>query len=382
MKRHLAIRLLFNIGGRLSLIALMGLLSLLFGFPQSPAFAQRFDDVISNVFLGGCAGLNPTGNLATRCVTGIPGASRGSTTALTNDSSPALERRVEKLMGPWNLYVAGDYENFHKRVTTFEPGYDNDIWRGALGADYGVSNSLLIGGALRYAHEDGDFRGAGNFDSDAYGFLLHANYLPAEKFFLDTSFGYMRKNASMRRAVFFNSGAGSVNIGNARGKPDSNEFQAGVNGGYDFNFQNVTVGPRLGLNYKHDHVDGYREKGSTGLEFSYNDQNQNSLTTNLGVHGSVAISTSIGVLVPQVALEYLHEFLDPQRKIRFKFAEDLNSLTFKFENDRPDRNYFNLGGGLVLQLARGIAPFVNYRALVGYRDQSSHRVTAGVRIEF
>jgi outer membrane autotransporter protein len=382
MKRHLATRLLFKIDRRLSLIALMSLSSLLLGFPQSSALAQRFDDVISNVFIGACAGLSPTGNLAARCGAGISGASGGSTTALTNDSSPALERRVEKLMGPWNLYVAGDYENFHKQVTTFEPGYNNNIWRGALGADYGLSNSLLLGGALRYAHEDGDFRGGGDFDSNSYGFLLHANYLPTAKFFLDTSFGYMRKNSSIRRAVFFDAGAGSVNIGSARGKPDSNEFQAGLNGGYDFSFQNVTVGPRLGLNYKHDQIDAYREKGSTGLELKYNDQNQNSLTTNLGVHGSVAISTSIGVLVPQVALEYLHEFLDPQRKIRFKFAEDLNSLTFKFENDRPDRNYFNLGGGVVLQLARGIAPFVNYRALVGYRDQSSHRVTAGVRIEF
>jgi len=365
-----------------SSLRLCGLLVVLLGISSTSALAQRFDDVISNVIIGGCAGLNPTGNLAARCGAGIPGASGGSTTALSNDSSPAQDRRAEKLMGPWNLYFAGDYENFHKQVTTFEPGYRNNIWRGALGADYGLSNSMLLGGALRYSHDDGDFRGGGDFNSNSYGFLLHANYLPTAKFFLDTSFGYMRKNSSIRRAVFFDAGAGSVNIGSARGKPDSNEFQAALNGGYDFNFQNVTVGPRLGLNYKHDQIDAYREKGSTGLELKYNDQNQNSLTTNLGVHGSVAISTSIGVLVPQVALEYLHEFLDPQRKIGFKFAEDLNALTFKFENDRPDRNYFNLGGGLVLQLARGIAPFVNYRALVGYKDQSSHRVTAGLRVEF
>jgi outer membrane autotransporter protein len=348
----------------------------------SNGFAQRFDDVVSNVISGGCVGLNPTGNLAARCGAGIPGASGGSTTALSNESSPAAERRFEKLMGPWNFYVAGDYEYFHKQVTTFEPGYNNNVWRGAAGADYALNNVMLLGGALRYARDDGDFRGGGNFDTHSYGFLLHANYVPAPKFFLDTNAGYMRRNYSITRAVFFDAGAGNAFIGNARGKPDGNEFHIGTNGGYDFNFQNITVGPRLGINYKRNQIDSYRERGVTGLELVYDNQHENSLASTVGAQGSVAISTSIGVLVPQLAIEYLHEFLDPQRRIDFRFAEDLNGVQFRFQNDRPDRNYFNVGGGLVLQLARGIAPFISYRALLGYRDQSSHRATAGLRIEF
>ena len=97
---------------------------------------------------------------------------------------------------------------------------------------------------------------------------------------------------------------------------------------------------------------------------------------------SLSISTGIGVLVPQVTAEYLHEFQDPQRKIKFAFAQDLNRTKFRFENDRPDRNYFNLGLGVVAVLPHGFSPFVNYRALLGYDDQSSHAVAAGLRIEF
>jgi outer membrane autotransporter protein len=100
------------------------------------------------------------------------------------------------------------------------------------------------------------------------------------------------------------------------------------------------------------------------------------------VYGSIAISTGFGVLVPQTTLEYIHEFLDPQRKITFRFIDDLNRTPFRFENDRPDRDYFNLGAGIVLVLARGFSPFLNYRALVGYNDQRSHTVTAGLRVEF
>jgi len=314
---------------------------------------------------------------------GTPGASGGSTTALSNESSPVPERKIEKLMGPWNLYFAGDYERFRKSVTKFEPGYKNNIWYAAVGADYALNNVMLLGGAVRYVHDDGDFKGGGNFDTDSYGFLLHSNYVPAPGWFLDTHAGYMRRNYSINRAVSLDTGVTDT----LKGKPDGNEYKVGVNGGYDFNFQNITVGPRLGLNYKRTNIDGYRERGRaavtiTGLELDYDNQHENSLTSVLGLHASIAISTSIGVLVPQAAAEYVHEFQDPQRRIKFRLAGDPSAGKFTFNNDRPDQNYFNLGGGIALQLPRGIAPFINYRALVGYHEQSSHRVTAGLRIEF
>jgi outer membrane autotransporter protein len=346
------------------------ILILLTAVLASPAHSQTFDQAVTNAcaIVGTCAG--------------APAASGGSTTALSNESSPVPERKFEKLMGAWNLYVAGDYEYFHKQVTTFEPGYKNDIWRGAVGADYSLNNALLLGGALRYVHDNGDFRGGGNFDTNSYGFLVHANYVPAPQFFLDTSAGYLRKNYDIDRRVSLLVGGIPTPVGTTKGDPDGNEFTVGLNGGYDFNFQSVTVGPRLGLNYKRTDIDRYRERGTTNQELVYDNQNEDSLTSGLGVYGSIAISTGFGVLIPQAAAEYVHEFLDSQQKIGFRLANDPAGNHFQFQNDPPDRNYFNLGAGVVLQLARGIAPFLNYRALVGYRDQSSHRVTAGVRVEF
>jgi len=368
--------------GRLSLTpAVLATAFILLGL-ASPAFAQIFNDVISNVITGGCVGLNPTGNLAARCGAGIPGASGGSTTALTDESSPVPERQIQRLVGPINVYFAGDYERFHKSLTTYEPVYSTDIWRALVGADYGVNDRVSLGGAFRITSDHGDSKPAGNFNTNAYGFLLNGHFAPAPKFFIDGSATYMRYNYGINRAVFFNSGAGNQNIGTARGDPNGNEFETLLNGGYDFNFQSITFGPRVGLNYKYNQVDSYRESGTTGLELAYKDQTQNSFTSLLGLYGSVAISTSIGVLVPQINTEYVHEFLDPQRRTGFTFTGDLNAIQFRFANDPPDRNYFNLGAGVVLQLAHGIAPFINYRALVGYKDETSYRVTFGVRMEF
>jgi uncharacterized protein YhjY with autotransporter beta-barrel domain len=310
-------------------------------------------------------------------------------------------------------------------VTEFEPGYKTNTGRALIGADYSFGDQIVLGGAVKYTHDSGKFDSQtpvpfrfdpfdpdstalvpvprGRFNTDSYGGLLHASFAPAPKSFIDASFGYMRKNYFVSRGVVVIEGERDA-IGTADGDTDGNEFKVDVNGGYNFSFQNITIGPRLGLNYTRTEIDGFREKGrlisaadslpvpnfgippptspGTGLELVYNSQHENSLTSVLGMYGSVAISTGFGVLIPQTTLEYVHEFLDPQRKITFRFADDLNRTAFRFQNDPPDRNYFNLGAGVVLQLARGIAPFLNYRALVGYKDQRSHTVTAGVRVEF
>jgi hypothetical protein len=62
-------------------------------------------------------------------------------------------------MSPWNSYVASDDENFHKKITAFEPGYNNNIWHAAVSADYSLNNVMLLGGVIRYTHDDGDIRG-------------------------------------------------------------------------------------------------------------------------------------------------------------------------------------------------------------------------------
>ena len=383
----------------------------------APAQAQIFDQVISNAVQPfNCPGINSTGNLDARICNpsangGSPGASGGSTTSLSRESAPIEEeRKVQRKIGPINLYISGEYERFDKDVTKFEPGYKTNTGRALIGADYSFGDRVVLGGAFKYSHDNGKFDSAappapgvslprGRFNTDSYGGLLHASFVPAPQSFIDTSFAYTRKNYFISRGVAVIGGNFDA-IGTADGNTDGNEFKVEVNGGYNFSFQNITVGPRLGLNYKRTEIDGFRERGrnvvelgtppstppgtppGTGLELVYNSQHENSLTSVLGLYGSVAISTGLGVLIPQTTLEYVHEFQDPQRVITFRFAEDLNRNTFRFQNDPPDRNYFNLGAGVVLQLARGIAPFINYRALVGYNEQRSHTVTAGVRVEF
>ena len=102
----------------------------------------------------------------------------------------------------------------------------------------------------------------------------------------------------------------------------------------------------------------------------------------VGLYASYAISTGFGVLLPQITGEYFHEFLNDQKLLKFRFAQDFAVTPLSYLTDKPDRDHFMLSAGLVVVLANGLSPFVNYRELLGYRDQSNHVVTLGLRVSF
>ena len=392
-------------------------------------WAQRgitLDEAVSAALSNSCAALGGTGgnygpgigapaSITSLCPTAasgsVQGTSGGSVTAETREGAPDEERRVRqrlrekrdaatKLRG-LSLFVTGDYEAFDKRITKFEPGYSSDRWGGTLGADYSFTDWAVAGIAFSYAHVDGTFRRSrGGFETDSYGPLLYAGLVPAQNFFVDVVAGYTRKESTIERDVDFAGSTGNGFLerhGTALGDPGANQYIVGVNTGYDFVIRNLTIGPRVGVNYKLTTVDAFAERSrdaiscltgvcapriSTGLELAYDRQEETSLTTVAGIFASLAISTGFGVLIPQGTFEYVHEFEDDQRAIRFHFVDDLQRHRLRFNNDPPDRDYFHAGAGLVLVLPGGFSPFLNNRALLGYKDQSSHAVTVGLRFSF
>ena len=299
------------------------------------------------------------------------------------------------------LFVSAEYEAFDKNVTRFESGYSSDSWSGTVGVDYSFTRWATAGIAFTYSNVSGTYaQHGGDFDTESVGGLLYATFLPIPRLFVDVVGGYARKNYTTDRAISFTNtfsvGVILTSNGIASGETDGNEYRAGVNLGYDFNFDRVTFGPRLGVNYRYTTIDSFAEEGKravicnptcqstsgTGLELAYDRQDESSLTTVAGLFASVSFSTPFGVVVPQATFEYVHEFADNQRTIHFSFVEDLARKKFRFQNDPPDRDYFNAGAGVVFVLPGGFSSFVNYRALLGYKDQSSHTVTAGLRFAF
>lgn len=372
---------------------------------STPAGGQGLNDVLNRLLSNSCLGVGdgPFGpELTAICqATGAAGASpaaaggtAGAETRGGLEEQRLILRRLRERQGAASadtpgalglgVFGAVDYQKFDKDTSRFEAGFERDTVGGTVGADYLFRNGLVLGAAFTYAHEFGDYDGiGGGFDHDAYGVLVYGSVVPLTGLFVDAVAGYTRKEYSFdRRTNLAVANTTFTVAGPVSGDTDGDEFKVGVSTGYDILLGRFTVGPRAGVLYRETTIEGFRESGRTGLELIYDNQNIQSLTTTVGLYGSVALSTGFGVVVPQATAEYVHEFLDDQRSVGFSLAQDPAGARFLYRTEPPDRNYFNIGAGVAMVLPNGMQPYLNFRELVGYKDRSSHTVTLGLRVAF
>ena len=285
------------------------------------------------------------------------------------------------------FFGTGLVEALNRDITTFQDGYKSNIYGFTIGTDYRFNKRLVTGLAFSYSNTNGDFRSGGTFNTNSYGGLLFASFLPTDKIFIQATGGYARNNYLVARLANAVIRQGTNIIaetppGLASSNSNGDIFTLGFLTGYDHPIGRFTIGPRFGVNYSHTHIHSYAETGNTGVELKYGDQWINSLQSVLGIQGSAAFSTSLGVLVPQFNADYIHEFSNSQRLINVQFAQDLRSdpTKFTFQNEVPVRNYFNVGTGLVMVLPNGWQPFIAFRAMIGNEHFNNYVGTFGLRI--
>ena len=163
--------------------------------------------------------------------------------------------------------------------------------------------------------------------------------------------------------------------------PPKNQYTAGVLAGYDQPFGNVTIGPRLGLAFSYESFDSIKEDGDTGLELRYNNLNQTSVQSSLGVQASVGLSTAYGVVVPQAAVAWVHEYANSDRNIDARLVEaSPDAPSFTFQRERPARDWASIGLGVSALLPNGLQPFVQFATIQGNENFVSYGGTAGVRL--
>ena len=395
--------------------------ALLLAESGSDTQAQTFNDAIQGALQNQCSGLSGPGGsyqgtLNTICsnVPGAVGTSSGASIASQALGQQGADQRRIQLrleeqrqagreggvlaasadpsfqLGKLGLFATAEGDWVKKDVTRFEPGFSSDAGGVIVGADYHVLPWLTAGLALSYLGTNGNFTSnTGHFSIDAFGVTLYGSAAPLPNLFVDGTVGYtLRDYDTVRRASYVATGNSTAVDGFVQGDTTGNEFRTSVQVGYDFPRGALSVGPRVGVNYSTNDIDPYAEHNSspknidTGLQLAYDSQHRESLTTTVGVFASYAISTSIGVFVPQFTGDWVHEFYDNQRVIYFRFREDLGQTKLRFQTDSPDRNYANLGTGVVLLLPKDMQVFLSFRALVGYTDRQAYTANGGLRIGF
>jgi outer membrane autotransporter protein len=297
------------------------------------------------------------------------------------------------------FFANGTFTGGDKDVSGQEAGFDYTTFGLTLGADYRFTDNFVLGATFNYLSNDIDFDttsinntlSGGGIDTQSFGFSLYSTYYVSNQFYVDGIFSFGSNNYDIDRRIIYSipalsQGTTTVNQ-TAKGDTNSTQYSISVGLGYDFNVQGFTITPLARLEYSRLNIDGYQESinntaNGFGLTLAFNDQHVDSLVSVLGAQTSYAISTGIGILLPQFRVEWHHEFLNDARSITSRFANDPARTPLVLGTEDPDRDFVIFGTSLSATFRGGVAAFVSYETVVGLVRVTAHSVVGGIRFEF
>lgn len=299
--------------------------------------------------------------------------------------------------GRLGVFVNGTIDFGDRDDTDNEEGFDFDTLGVTAGLDYRFSDDFFLGLAFGYANTDIDLdNNGGGLDTDGYSVTLYGSYYRNDSFYVDGSLTYGHNDHDQDRRIQYaltDTDPGTPDMQSVTvdqtlfADYDSDQLAVALGTGYQWNQRGFTFGPTGRLQYVNAEVDGYRERAAnsdpgSGWTVSLDDQNFESLTLSLGGQASYAWSQTWGVLVPQINVDWVHEFKDDTRFITGRFTGDSSGEPFRLPTDPLDSDYFNVGVGASAQFAQGRSAFVYYEKVLGFDDLDFNTINLGIRLEF
>ena len=249
------------------------------------------------------------------------------------------------------------------------PGFDQQQFGFAIGADVAVAEGLLLGLAGGYSDTDLDFDGGNDLDYEGFQVAAYGSFSPGP-WYLDGMVSYAWYDNDSRRATIG---------GTAKGDYDSEVFTTYAETGYAFEIEQFTVTPFAGIGYAHADTDSFTESGAGAFDLSVDDADAESLTSTLGVDFSARLKMSWEVvLIPELRLGWEHEYLDDQQSVGMHFAgmpaSSYNVLSSEVADDSAV-----VGAGFTLEMGDVWQVFLDYDGKLN-EDYSQHAVSGGVKL--
>lgn len=329
-------------------------------------------------------------------------ASRERTETLRTGTSVPTENQAGAVqVGPFSLLVNAHGTWFERTAPAINYGerqFDGDSRALEVGFDYRGSPRFVTG--LIVGIERNDYRfnaenpgvaftpasSAGAAEGDKKYLTAFASATVGAKGFLDVSAGYERGDSSFTRNSVFQESTRTIAQTNVRTRGDTNGdvLWFTVNAGLNIDRGALSFGPFAGLTYGRAQLDAFAEQDLTnsGLAMNFAAAERRSLLAHAGVRVSYAASTAVGVLMPQLRVEYQHELENNPGQVAASFLLDPRGTTFQQTAIRGDASAINAGFGVAAILPNGWMPFLEYTILLGNDALDRQRATIGLRVEF
>lgn len=247
-------------------------------------------------------------------------------------------------------FLAGaDYAWSENLVTGVFGGYQGTYAKYANGSMQSV-NSALFGGYATYQNE--------GFYSDA---IVSGGYN-----------GYVAK-----RAIQFS----SINR-TARANPNGGQLTTYLDLGYDWKVGGFTFGPLLSGQYTYSGISPFTEDGADSLDLRVEQQNANSLRTNVG--GRIAYTWNVTdkiALIPEVRMFWQHEYLQNPTAISASLDGGAGA-SFDYLTTEPGRDSVFAGAGVSAALGDNLSAFVYYNTDFASQDYLSQMISTGLGWKF
>jgi len=302
--------------------------------------------------------------------------------------------------GRWGVWITGRLVFGEKDLTSNQIDYDFDTAGLTGGIDYRFTDQFVGGLALGYANTDAEIgANGGDLDTTGHTISLYGNWFNEDNFYISGSVGWGSNDYEQTRNVQY-----TINQPGFSGLPgeafnvdqtmaadyDGSQLSASLMGGWDFNKNGLTFGPRLGANYVEVDVDAYDERlimsnqanASTGWAVHIDDQTYESLEVFLGFELSKAISQSWGVLIPQGYVDVVSELEDGPRPVTGQFLGDLNNVSFTLMTDDFEETFVRAGVGLGFIMKNNKSAFIMIDGDFGRDLLQTYYVNAGFRWQF
>jgi outer membrane autotransporter protein len=184
-------------------------------------------------------------------------------------------------------------------------GYSANFGGLLFGVDHAIGDAWRAGGVFSYSNTAINNTGDTAGDTtrvNSYGLMAYANYT-AQRWYANLAAGVVQQRYDTSRIVDL-PGA----MGYADGSFSGTQYVARAEAGYPLAVGPATVTPLASLTYGYLHQNGYTETGSDGPALAVGATHTTSVTSDIGAKVSRELSTSYGVLVPELQLTWRHEY--------------------------------------------------------------------------
>lgn len=291
----------------------------------------------------------------------------------------------------WALLGSVSFADVDHADTGFERGYEDSGRTYLLGLDYRWNNHWTGLLAIQRETRNVDFElVSGGMESDTDSLNAALTYTGDRSFWASLGLNAGRLDSTLQRQINYtltlDAGQPSerqVTI-TSRGESRNSASVRGadLNLGWDHGVSAWTFRYGADVSWQKTKVDRIAEDNAIGLDFLILKQEVKSLQAGLAFEAARAISVPYGVWQPYVRLRWRHEFADDPRRVFAFFRGGQNVFRMSFVTGEPDRNYGEIGVGVVGVFPHGWQAYAGWQRTVGNSLLVENRFDVGWRREF